>query len=548
MTRLHDGTLAGAIAYAEAVDAKWRAIEDAAEHDRLMREPHYRDAYVVGYATGYAEELFRLRGLPGIGGAVEDDSDGDGDTVRQDFAAMARLGAEFWSTPELGHVYAAARHSRVSPEAVLICALARVVTAMPHHVVLPAPSNGAGMPQSRALYGALVATSGGSKNSADAMVDAILDIRRPGKAGREAYVTRTGLVTGQGVAANFRNRTAGKNGVPGALYSVGTEALVWADELTTLTAAMASAANDPTGPLCSAWSASEMAARTKDSGRWLPLAKYSYQLSVLVGCQPQAMADLIGKAGIGLPQRFVMVNCARLPEDAFNGADDPDRETLHNLTWPAVDKRTWQPPTWQGVTPAMVQEIPDWPTEGDVFASADGTPIKESFKTYAMPVEPEVDRGVRKWMDDAANGVLSPLQSQAPALRLRLAGALAMFHGRMTVTADDWSRACDLADASDGILTYCAGFLQRSEQEEAVKAGRLRMMANAVVQGDGAIASRIFAKVKEAGPDGMTGKEIAGLFDSSKRAAARVVLAQMVAADVLTKWESFPSGATRYRV
>lgn len=331
----------------------------------------------------------------------------------------------FWgSRPELAHVRDFARARLCSPLATLAVVLARVVTAVPHHFVLPPIIGG---DASLNLFAAVVAPSGHGKGAAEA-------------AARDAVVidgiTQYSLGSGEGIARTYghRERVPDDNGRKGGSVIVRDHwALLFSvAEVDTLTALGARQGATLLPQVRSAYMGEPLGFAYSDPQKAITIPVHEYRLCLVLGVQPGRAAGLLDDADGGTPQRFLWVP-----------ATDPAGPTEIPT---APDPMRWTLPT----RPAGAATTATGRIHLDV---------------------PQVARDAVVTAAQARNrGEIEALDGHALLTRLKVAAALGLFAGRVGIDEDDWQLAGDLMDVSDrtraGVVRYLS---TRAEDANAAR-------------------------------------------------------------------------------
>lgn len=260
--------------------------------------------------------------------APVDDTDAPDDPPEPAAAATAARQTEpddeaFWtSRPVLDHIRAFARARRVSPWATLGVVLARVITATPPFVVLPALVGGHG---SLNLFVGLVGLPGAGKGTAEHAASECIDLG--------VDIETAGVGSGEGIAHMFCTRT--KNDV-----DQHTEAVLFTiAEIDTLTALGDRRGATLLPELRKAWSGERLGFAYADPTKRLPLPAHKYRLTMVAGIQPERAQHLLDDQDAGTPQRFLWLP-ATDPHAPDVAPDEPEPLHWARPTWPIADART----------------------------------------------------------------------------------------------------------------------------------------------------------------------------------------------------------------
>jgi hypothetical protein len=397
---------------------------------------------------------------------------------------------EFWtSRPELEHVRDYARAKRVSPWATLGVVLARVVTAVPHGVVLPGVI---GSEASLNLFVALVGPSGGGKGASErAAADAVKI---------NGNVETATIGSGEGIAHLYAHRVPKTREIERDRTAV----LFTIPEVDSLTALGHRQGATLLPELRKAWSGEALGFSYADPAKRLPIAAHSYRLCLVVGVQPGRAGALLDDTDGGTPQRFLW-----LPT---TDADAPD------VTPEAPTPLGWEAPPL-------------------------GARVRESYGRVVMGIPDEAREVITSNRLVTLRTGVPPLDAHAPLNRLKIAAALALFAGRLDVTADDWELAGVIMGVSDATRTGVVTHLSR-ERSKVNKARAEAEGDRAVIveskrrdADTGRVAQGILRAVKKR-PDGstFTRRDLARLAAGrDRRAHAEPAIDALIAAGELAE-------------
>ncbi len=319
-----------------------------------------------------------------------------------------QLAEAFWSArPVLAHLHEFARARRASPWAVLGIVLARVVVAVPAHVVLPPLIGGVA---SLNLFVGLVGPSGSGKGAAEA-------------AGTEAvqlgHLQTAGVGSGEGIAHLFMTREKRD------LVQHTRAVLFTVPEVDSLTALTERRGATLLPELRKAWVGEPLGFAYADPTKRLPVPAHQYRLAIVAGIQPARAAGILNDKDAGTPQRFLW-----LP------ATDPD---VPDVPPDAPDPHHWQPPVW----PARDR------TTGRV-----PLPVCEHARAVVDSARVARLRGDGDALD--GHGLLA---------RLKVGAALALLDGRAEVADDDWTLAGTVLDVSNATRAEVVETMRSSTAE-----------------------------------------------------------------------------------
>ncbi|RFZ35143.1 hypothetical protein DAVIS_04693 [Mycobacterium marinum] len=365
--------------------------------------------------------------------------------IRCDESGMCELPATvdseaFWkSSPQLADLRQFAQARLVGPWAMLGATLARVVAAIPPHVVLP-PT--VGSYASLNLFVALVGKSGESK-SASMLASADWLTVEP-----DFHAMKPG--SGEGLAKCFAYKTKLPNG--GGWSQVGKQWSVLAQlpEVDTLTATGSRGGATIMSSLREGWSGERLGQDYAGEDKQVVLSPHRYRLCLVVGVQPLRAAPLFDDADGGTPQRFVW----------FTAIDD-DMPDVEPSEPPKLDLGRWEPHT--KTFPLSI----DATRNGQLHERIDPA----DFHILGVPgsVSDEIkatQRAIRK-------GNVDPLDGHRLLVQLKIAAALMALEGRKRdITEHDWRRAATVMEMSDHTRKNVAEELTRRKSEMNASRGR----------------------------------------------------------------------------
>ena len=300
---------------------------------------------------------------------------------------------DFWQArPILEHLHDFARARMTSPWAVLGVTLARVITAVPHQVVLPPLIGGRA---SLNLFVGLVGPSGGGKGTAEAAAADALSI---------GYIRTARIASGEAIAHVYKKRTKGQEP---EWRDESHAALISVPEIDRLAGQSARQGSTIMADLRSAWSGELLGQVAADSSRSIPLEAHQYRLCLVAGVQPARAGVLLDDADGGTPQRFLWLPAT--------DPDIPDREP------PEPRPQPWEPPRVSSFVSAGGARV-------DICAAARETIM-------------EAHRARQRGDGDALDG-------HALLTRLKTAAALGILNGAYAVTDEDWELAGVIAEKS----------------------------------------------------------------------------------------------------
>lgn len=362
----------------------------------------------------------------------------------------------FWSArPVLEHIRAYARARRASPWAVLGVVLARVVVAVPPHVVLPPLVGGVA---SLNLFAGLVGESGTGKGAAEAAGAAAMQV---------GILNRFPVGSGEGLCHLFVKREKKD------LVQHTTAVLAEIHEVDTLAALNSRQGSTLQPVLRSAYMGEQFGFGYADPTKRLVVEGHRYRLCMVVGIQPARAGAILDDTDGGTPQRYLWLPATdRDAPDAAPEAPEPWR---------------WRPPTWPQYERAT----------GQVHL-----PVCETARTV-------VDGA---WLA-RHRGDGDALDSHALLTRLKVGAALALLDGRAEVADDDWTLAGTVLDVSDRTRGRVVETLRRTSADTNRRRGEAegeRAVVVAEKVEDAAVrrVARLLTRKLAATPTGVRGAEL----------------------------------------
>ncbi|WP_368681665.1 bifunctional DNA primase/polymerase [Mycobacterium intracellulare] len=364
------------------------------------------------------------------------------DEANRDYADddLAQLCKAFWkSSPQLSDLHRFAQARLVGPWSMLGATLARVVSAIPPHVVLPPI---VGSYASLNLFVALVGKSGESKSasmlaSADWLtVEPAYEASKPG--------------SGEGLAKCFAYKTKLPNG--GGWSQIGKQWSVLAQipEVDTLTATGSRGGATIMSTLREGWSGERLGQDYAGDDKRIVLQKNRYRLCLVVGVQPLRAGPLFDDADGGTPQRFVWFTAV---DDDMPEVEPPEPPTLNLGRWEANPKSF--PLSIDADRNRQLADRTD-PADYDVLKVPD----------IASDEIKATQRAIRA-------GKVEPLDGHRLLVQLKVAAALmALEGGRNKITENDWLRAATVMKMSDRTRRSVLDQINRRKDEQNASRGR----------------------------------------------------------------------------
>jgi hypothetical protein len=350
-----------------------------------------------------------------------------------------RLPDAFWdATPTLQQIRQMGRARRSSPDAVVHSGLARVAAMADPSVRV---DSGIHRPATLGWYCGLFGPPGSGKGNAEDTAEELTPFPN------DIDLAFIDISTGQGLIAaylDFETDPDDDKGKKKILVQTKTRGYALATEGSVLDAmAQMSAAATLNGVLCKAWMSERQGTSNANVDLRRALPKGSYTLSMSLGVQEEPAAKLLEMGSIGLPQRLAWAH-ARL------SADTPRERPATTGPITVTDRNG------NGVT------VTSWVA---------------SLRNTVMSVPPHVTEELDELTMQISFGRGSefPLDTHEPLWRVKCAALLALLHGRLAVTSEDWTLA--------GVMWQTSRKVRDSVQEAArrrTQAELARLRAEAV--------------------------------------------------------------------
>jgi len=301
-----------------------------------------------------------------------------------DQAPDASTVADFWSSRQALAVIRDIAHLQMSaPWATLGNALAHVIAATPHDIVLPATIGGRG---SLNLFVGIVGPSGSGKGASSRVADSAIDI----VGGYE----RKNVGTGEGLISAFVKPVRG-----GGQEWVRHNCLIDVAEIDSLAAVAKRQGATIMPVLRSAWSGETLGFQNRDSATATHVPAMEYRLALVAGIQPARADVLLGDSDGGTPQRFMWMP-----------AQDPDGQLPDGRPRP-------EPWPWRGF---------------DTMRTAD------AFGHTVMTLPAHVVDTIRAERLAVFRGESGAMAGHDTLARVKIAAALAILDCRLDVRDEDW--------------------------------------------------------------------------------------------------------------
>lgn len=349
---------------------------------------------------------------------------------------------QFWlARPELTQLRQFARARCVGPWSMFGAVLAKAVAAIPPHVVLPGT---VGSEASLNIFVALVAHSGGGKNTSEAAADDFLDMA-------DVFVTTPG--SGEGILKQYAYVEKRKGQEPRQV-NLRNAVVLSVGEVDSLTALTGRTGSTLMPELRKAWMGERLGFGYAAAEKAVIVMGHRYRMTMVLGVQPGRGGPLLNDADGGTPQRFIWLP-AQDPDAPEFPPEEPER--LKVGEWPSCAKDV-DPDGEDSNARLKFGEVDPYL----LTVRAD----KSAFHVVAIP--PSVVATIRQEQRTKLRGEMSSkdaLDSHAMLARLKIAAALMWLNGRTDkVSEQDW----DLA----GVVMAMSKATRRSVQsEQRAKAG-----------------------------------------------------------------------------
>ncbi len=394
----------------------------------------------------------------------------------------------FWLRPDLQHIFLAAQHARVSPEAMLVHVLARFSAGV--HPLRTLPGEG-----SLDFMGVVLAASGGNKSLAAKYARKLY----PGT-GNPKVLYDQGVGSGEGLVEAFLVKVPSEDDPKRKVRQVGRDGIHFVvDESMGLLAQAGREGATIIPTLCTAWSGGGLGQRNADEARDRHIDPGQVRVAAVLSMQEGNAHKMYSEnlRTTGFTGRMIFVT-------AYD--ENAPRER----------------PPWPGVL-----KLPNW---GDV-------PIYSGELTYPDEVEAEIDE--ERFLVTTRQYAPDERQSQRNHQRRKIAGLLALMDERTTVTLDDWNRANQVLAMSLATLDMLDALRKRALSEahstalSAKVADELYIEDRKQAHANARLATWALNKVSAAGPAGITYAALRKLARSGDRPALADAVDNLVAQGLL---------------
>lgn len=410
-------------------DAIRSALLDACKANGLLDDDGLRDCRATiesGLARGMAEPL-SLDMLDGLR-----DPHPPVDTATGEVLGLPAL----WAASEtLQHIHDAAVARNRSPMAVLAACLALASTALGPHYSLPAVVGSRG---SLNLFTVLVGRPASGKSTSWAIAQELL----PGAVGNPAVMPIVAGGTGQGMMQAYLGDKADETGF---LPQERKSAFFYIDEFASMRAAAEQDGSTLLSTLRSMAMGEFVGSQNASHERRRRLLARTYRAGMVIGAQPAAVGALLTR-------------------------DEFDMGTPQRLLWVQVRKPNVPPaerPAWPGPL--------DWHLPNVDMLLGDLLAPQEVEFTYPKALVEYVQ--AQDLLED-----VQPVDEHGTVLRLKVAAALAILHGRYDeLTAWDWQMAGIIAAHSRSTMEWCMAETGQRAREDGLHRAERRAEQEVVV-------------------------------------------------------------------
>lgn len=335
---------------------------------------------------------------------------------------------DFWtSRPVLKHLHNYARSQRVGPWAVLGAVLARIIAQTSPEIQLP---NTIASFASLNLFIGLVGESGDGKDAAQDVAADALYIEHP------AFKVAP-LGSGEGLSHMFMRQVRPTKQEPfPEPEQYNRAALVTIGEIDSMAALVQRQSSTVSSQLRQAAMGQQLGFFYADAAKRMIVPQHAYRLCLVSGIQPTRSGVLLNDRAGGTPQRFVW-----LP------AGDPGASME---VPPPPTPLIWQPPDW---------------------AFAERAHVRGAVR-FLVSLPDIVRHTIISARVGRLQGTGDQLDSHAILTRVKVAAALAILDGRVTVEAEgpasDWALSGTVMTVSDTQRARCLRALKQDAEQANV--------------------------------------------------------------------------------
>ena len=362
---------------------------------------------------------------------------------------------EFWQAREhLGIIEAYARARMVAPWAVFGTVLARIIACVsPEHTIPPIVGGHASLN----LFVGLVGRSGAGKGAAESVAAEAVLLPQP-------VETRT-PGSGEGILHAYAKRA--KDEVEMIQQSI----MFSVPEIDSLGAVGARQGSTLMPLIRSAWSGEQLGFTYADPTKNLKIEAHRYRMTMVAGIQPGRAGTLLDDADGGTPQRFLWLPAT----DPDAGLDAPEPPDPHR--WTFRGSRAWTREEFEMATSTFQSPSP----------TMHPIDVCDTARTVIRENRAKQVRGEGDALD--GHGLLT---------RLKVAAALGILDGRMSVSDEDWELSGIVSAKStavrDGIVAEfnarkalanearAMDDIRRSEMKQSREAERLERVQGVILR------------------------------------------------------------------
>lgn len=336
-------------------------------------------------------------------------------------ALLPGLPVEFWDArPVLSHIRQAAWARVQSPDAVFYTVLAKLSATRNNRLRV---DSGISTPASLNTFVGLVGHSGDGKTQGVGVGDALV---------RHLFLLDwrglLGVGSGEGIAEAYMGMVQLDPDGKKERGQVHYNALFYVDEGQQLNRLLFERTGATTGAaLRSAWVGGDLGQQNATAERTRLLQRDSYALGLIVGYQPEVVAQLLADGATGMPQRFL----------------------------------------WSTTTdPTIPDERVPWPGELELDTNLIG-------RSRDMAMAPEIRDELYQQRLAIKRGQIqmADLDGHAPLMLVKVSALLALLENRASVTLDDWALAKTVWDTScavrDQLVAHAAEVARREARQRS---------------------------------------------------------------------------------
>lgn len=348
-------------------------------------------------------------------------------TIRAAIEAIS-LPDEFYTTPELRQLRAAASQYMGHPDGVLVSALS-ILSSVLHPSCTIEIGGGPIRPN---FYAGVVSPPGGGK---DRCLDAARAVLPVDLLEAEEDAPRCApLGSGEGLLDLYLGTQKSEDGEP-EVVQTRSRVLVTQAEASNMFALMDRSSSTLASNLLNMWGGGEVGtSNTTAGGRTRRLSSGTYRFAMTVGFQPAMIANLLARGDVGFPHRFVLANAIPYHRDRSDETFIPLEGRLRDVARLRDTRLTVVPSILRRLDALSLQQLGD-------MASFEHTTATDSHLFVIL---------------------------------VKLTCLIGLLHGRVVATEDDFERALDIAGTSQDVRERAQKVAEELERSEnAAKARQI---------------------------------------------------------------------------